>query len=109
MYCDANDLKVNMTKTKVLVFSRSKIRLCKLRTLKFVKIILEQVDDYVYLGITFNWNGSFLKAINALQTKAYRTMYAIIQKGRRFTLPTHVMLNLFDKCATPILLYGCEV
>ena len=27
MYCDANDLKVNMTKTKVLVFSRSKIRL----------------------------------------------------------------------------------
>ena len=45
MYCDANDLKVNMTKTKVLVFSRSKIRLCKLRTFIFGKTILEQVYD----------------------------------------------------------------
>ena len=70
---------------------------------------MERVDEYIYLGITFNWNGSFTKAVHANQIKAYRAMYALIQNGRRLRLPSHVMLNLFYKCVVPILLYGCEV
>ena len=108
-YCDLNQLSVNLSKTKVMVFTRSKSRLRNLANFKFGELYLERVDEYVYLGITFNYNGSFIKAIHALQSKAYKAMYSLIQNGRRLNLPSHILLYLFDKCVVPILLYGCEV
>ena len=67
------------------------------------------MKDYIYLGICFNWNGSFVKAKTLLHFKASKAMYSLIQKGRRLNLPTDVMLKLFDMCVEPILLYDCEV
>ena len=46
----------------MMVFARSKTRLRNLPTFKFGNLDLDLVDDYVYLGICFNWNGSFVKA-----------------------------------------------
>ena len=108
-YCISNKLKVNISKTKMLVFARSKTRIRNIRTFKFGDMNLDQVEDYIYLGICFNWNGSFVKAKKVLYDKASKAMYSLIQKGRRLNLPTDVMLILFDKCVEPILLYGCEV
>ena len=45
-----------------MVLARSKTRLRNLPTFKFGNLDLDLVDDYVYLGIYFNWNGSFDKA-----------------------------------------------
>ena len=106
-YCNCNKLKVNISKTKIMVFARSKTRLNNIPTFKFGNIDLEQVDDYIYLGICFNWNGSLAKKL--LHDKASKAMYSLIQKGRRLNLPTDIMLKLFDSCVEPILLYGCEV
>ena len=92
-----------------MVFARSKTRLNNIPTFKFGNIDLEQVEDYIYLGICFNWNGSFVKAKKLLHDKASKAMYSLIQKGRRLNLPTDIMLKLFDSCVEPILLYGCEV
>ena len=61
-YCNCNGLRVNIRKTKIMVFARSKTRLRNLPTFKFGNLDLDLVDDYVYLGICFNWNGSFVKA-----------------------------------------------
>ena len=108
-YCDLNKLSVNISKTKVMVFTRSKSRLRNLANFKFGELCLERVDEYVYLGITFNYNGSFIKAIKTLQSKAYKAMYSLIQNGRLLNLPSHILLYLFDRCVVPILLYGCEV
>ena len=108
-YCNCNKLKVNISKTKIMVFARSKTRLNNIPTFKFGNIDLEQVDDYIYLGICFNWNGSFVKAKKLLHDKASKAMYSLIQKGRRLNLPTDIMLKLFESCVEPILLYGCEV
>ena len=108
-YCNCNKLKVNISKTKIMVFARSKTRLNNIPTFKFGNIDLEQVEDYIYLGICFNWNGSFVKAKKRLHDKASKAMYSLIQKGRRLNLPTDIMLKLFDSCVEPILLYGCEV
>ena len=49
-------LKVNISKTQIMVFATSKTRLNNLPTLKFGNINLEQVEHYT-LGICFNWNG----------------------------------------------------
>ena len=108
-YCICNKLKVNISKTKMMVFARSKTRIHNIRTFKFGNTDLDQVEDYIYLGICFNWNGSFVKAKKLLHDKASKAMYSLIQKGRRLNLPTDVMLKLFDMCVEPILFYGCEV
>ena len=52
-YCNCNKLKVNIIKTKTMVFARSKTRLNNIPTFKFANIDLEQVEDYIYLGICF--------------------------------------------------------
>ena len=79
-YCNCNKLKVNISKKKK-VFARSKTRLNNIPTCKFGNIDLEQVEDYIYLGICFNWNGSFVKANKLLHDKASKAMYSLIQKG----------------------------
>ena len=63
-YCNCNGLRVNIRKTKIMVFARSKTRLRNLPTFKFKNgnLDLDLVDDYVYLDICFNLNGSFVKA-----------------------------------------------
>ena len=66
-----------------MVFARSKTRLNNTPTFKFGNIDLEQVEDYIYLGICFNWNGSFVD-------KASKAMYSLLQKGRRLNLPTDI-------------------
>ncbi len=57
----AMDLRLTSEKTKIMVFARSRTRLRNLPTFKFGNLDLDLVDDYVYLGICFNWNGSFVK------------------------------------------------
>ena len=58
-YCKRKKLVINTTKTKVMVFSRGKIRNKPVLYLNGES--LETVD--VYLGITFNYNGRFKKAV----------------------------------------------
>ena len=56
-YCKDWNLKINTSKTKVLVFSRGKIR--NLPSIMFGNNKLEVVFDYVYLGCTFNYNDTY--------------------------------------------------
>ncbi len=42
--------------------------------LKFGNLDLDLVDDYVYLGICFNWNGSFVKAKKLPHDNASKAM-----------------------------------
>ena len=53
-------LNINVSKTKITVFSRRKIR--KIPELCFGKNKLEVVGQYEYLGLIFNNNGKFTEA-----------------------------------------------
>ncbi len=108
-YCQENNLTVNDTKTKVMVFARSKARLRNTPNFRYGEKILEIVENYTYLGIVFTWNGKFDKARRELAKKATRAMFAIIQKGRKLKLEIDIMIKLFDTCVVPILLYGSEI
>ena len=63
-YCEEWKPKINVTKTKIMIFSRGKIR--KLPDLMFGNSKIEVVFEYNYLGIIFNYNGNFTKAIKSL-------------------------------------------
>lgn len=106
-YCVDWKLHVNIDKTKVIVFSRGKVRNRPVFTLGQSE--LEVTDDYNYLGVIFNYNGKFHKTRKFVFDKANRAMFALLSKSRALNLPIDIQLQLFDSLVVPILIYGCEV
>ena len=106
-YCEEWKLKINVTKTKIMIFSRGKIR--NLPDLMFGNTKIEVVFEYNYLGIILNYNGNFTKAIKSLYDKGSKAIFSLLRKARSLQLPINLQLHLFDKVVTPVILYGCEV
>ena len=79
-YCTLWKLKINVSKTKVLVFSRGYVR--KNPEFTFGNVKLEIVRDYQYLGLIFNYNGNFNKAKQKLYEKGSRAMLSLLCKAR---------------------------
>ena len=106
-YCQLWHLTVNTAKTKIVIFSRGKVR--KAPTFLFGGDEICVCDDYVYLGTTFNYNNSFKKAINKQVSQARRALYSMKSKILPLLLPIDVKLELFEHLVMPILLYGSEI
>ena len=106
-YCNVWKLSVNISKTKVLIFSRGKCR----NNINFIfkNEPVEIVTEYTYLGIVLNYNGKFSVAIKRRHDQASKAMFAIIGQCRKLDLPCDTALELFDRIVVPIMLYGCEV
>ena len=67
------------------------------------------VDDYVYLGTTFNFNGSFEKAKAKQALQAKKASYGLMSRIRQHNLTFEVSIELIEKLIIPILLYGSEI
>ena len=106
-YCKKWDLRMNVSKTKVMIFSRGKIR--KLPDFFINGEKVEVTFDFKYLGIKFSYNGSFRPAQKDLYNRANKGMFLLLRKIRNLMLPLDIQLELFDKTVVPILLYGSEV
>ena len=70
---------------------------------------VEVVSDYVYLGVLFNFNNSFTKAIDRQLTLGRKALFSMLTKIQPLNLPIDLQLSLFDKLVVPVLTYGCEV
>lgn len=77
-YCDLWHLSVNVSKTKVVIFSKGKIR--KTPTFIFGSQNIQVVDDYTYLGIIFNYNNKFNKAMAKQVNQARGALYSLLCK-----------------------------
>ncbi len=106
-YCKTWKLKVNASKTKVIIFWKSD-RFPKPQ-FKYGEEIIEIVQSYTYLGTIFTSNGCFLKERKHRAEQASKAMFSLLQKGRKFELPLDLLCSLFDKLVSPVLLYGAEV
>ena len=106
-YCKEWGLNVNVNKTKVVVFSRGKIRNIPVFNLNGNNV--EVVFSYTYLGVLFNYNNKFNEAQKNLCLSGNRAMFSLLKRCRKLHLPIDIQLDLFEKCVQPILLYGCEV
>lgn len=100
-------LSINTEKTKIMLFSRGKVRIRP--AFDFGGSLLDYTDEYSYLGVIFNYNGKFTKARKCMYDKASRAMFALLGKSRRLNLPVDLQLQLFDVLVVPILLYGSEI
>ena len=107
-YCKIWGLEVNVEKTKVLIFSKRKQQ-NHLNNLQFNGKKVEIVQEYKYLGITFNYNGNFKGCLNYLTNQGRKAMFSILAKARKLQLDIDVQLELFDKTVIPVITYGCEI
>ena len=104
-YCNNMQLTVNTQKTKVMIFSRGKVR--KHRNVLFGGSILDVTYEYVYLGVNFNYNTSFIKGIERHISRDKRAMFAIVTKSRRLSIPLDILL--FDRVVLLVVLYASEI
>ena len=106
-YCNTWHLTVNASKTKIVIFSRGKIR--KTPHFTYGHASVDVVHDFVYLGVQFNYNGTFKKAISRQVTQARKALYSMLTKAQKMQLSADIQCHLFDHLVLPILLYGSEI
>jgi hypothetical protein len=105
-YCNTWELDINISKTKIVIFSRGKVR--NIPVFLYKEEPIDVVDSYNYLGIIFNYNGRPQKAVKRLYDQASKAMFGLLRKARKLSLPIDVQIDLFDKLIAPIMLYGSE-
>ena len=93
-YCEKWNLKVNINKSKVMVFSKGRLPINLNFNMNNMK--LEIVSEFIYLGTMFKKTGSFKKNKINLAEKASKAMYDILNKGRVHNLSVSCQLDLFD-------------
>ena len=107
-YCERWKLKVNVKKTKIVVFSKRRYNNDQLSFEMFGEKIDVQ-DDYNYLGVLFNYNGNFFKARKKLVEQSQKALYSLYSKIRNINIPVDLQLKLFDTLVLPILTYSSEI
>jgi potassium voltage-gated channel Eag-related subfamily H protein 8 len=75
-YCNKWDLRVNIDKTKVIIFNKSG-RLFKNVHFIYYGNSIECVNEFKYLGILFKPSGSFSAAVDLLCKKAIKVVFSI--------------------------------
>ena len=78
-YCGDWRLAVNLTKTKVIIFSKKAIEK-DLHYFYYGPNSVEIVDSYKYLGIIFHFSGKFKASVSNLADKARKAFFALKAK-----------------------------
>ena len=85
-YCTKFKLTVNVNKTKIIIFSRGKVR--RFTTFKYGCDIIEVVSDYV--------NNTFAKAMKKQIDQERRAQFSMLIKARNLGLPIDIQIKLFE-------------
>lgn len=105
-YCNIWHLKVNVNKTKAVVFGARKTQNFNF---KMGTDTIEITKQYHYLGLTFSSNGSFLNARKHVVQQANKALHLLYTRVNNSDLPIDLVIKLFDHTVLPILTYGSEI
>ena len=110
-YCNEWGLKVNPSKTKVLVFNKPFTKNVKKLSFFIDGNPIAVTNSYCYLGVQVSNTGSFVKAADNLYKKALKSLFSIYSSldVRSDVKNTRLFLKLFDSLVKPVLLYGCDI
>lgn len=106
-YCEMWNIRVNANKTKVMIFSKRKVRQNIEYYLNGQK--QEIIDTFTYLGVLFKYNGCFIETRKKRVEQAHKALFSIYKLIQNESIPIDVQLKMFDSMVEPILLYGSEV
>ncbi len=106
-FCAKRGLTVNVKKTKILVFEPRK---SSIPSFFFNGDIIEQVDEFKYLGVMMHCTKGLSPAIEYLCKAAKRAMFGLQRRCQHLKIYDPVLkCKLFDTLVKPILCYCCEV
>ena len=108
-YCMKWKLEINIKKIEVLIFNKTG---AKMKSIRFYlgKKLLENVNQYIYLGFRIAASGTFKHGIQSLIDKAKRAWFSIQSMLIKSTQKnTDTYTTLFDNVVKPILLYSNEI
>ncbi len=109
LFSDQWGLKVNQTKTKVMVFRKGGVLRKSEKWFLYGKPI-EIVTVYKYLGLLFTPGLTWSKTVNTIAMQAKKAVVKlIIYSIKCGGFPTKVAFELFDKMVLPMLTYGAEI
>ena len=100
-YCRKWGLKISTgkikgkSKTRVVIFSKGRVR--TEYNFKMGNINIDTDTDYCYLGVVFNFNGKFAKAIKERIRLARKALFSLNAKAGRLQLPPDIHIDLFSK------------
>ena len=108
-YCSCWSLKLNLDKSKIMVFRKSN-RISKNLRWYYGLNQVEIVNEYKYLGINLTFNLSFIKHV---QSKLISAKLAINANWLSYIfhpkINTSNKLKIFDSAAKSIMFYGCQI
>ena len=100
-YCNIWKLKVNSSKSKIIIFSSG--RLPQNINFLYDGNAIEIVHEFTYLGLNFSRTSSFTNAKKVLINKAYKAMYEVLKKGRLHNLSIKSQYNISRKCKSKMV------
>ena len=109
IYCTNWGLKLNLNKSKIMVFRKSN-RLSRNLCWKYGVEVIEVVNEYKYLGITLTFNLSFTKHLNS---RLISSKSAINANWLSYIFNPKISITnkikIFDSAAKSIMFYGAPV
>lgn len=107
-FCSKFGMKVNLNKTKIIVFRRGgQLRLNE--RWSYMGQPVETVSFYKYLGLYFTCCLSWGRARHGLAEQAEKGIFTIVHFVRKYQATVSQALYLFDHMISPILCYGAEL
>ena len=108
-YCLESKLVVNIVKTKVLVFKMGG-RISSHEKWHYDGNLLEVVNCFTYVGLTFTMHLSLNRMSSDLAKKGKRVLVSLLSALYEYgQMQKHIFFTLFDMKVVPILLYGSEI
>ena len=106
-YCAEWDMEINTEKTKIIIFGNYRKSVSEEFTFK--NNIIEIVQSYKYLGVTFQRNGDFNDCVKDLYNKSIKAMFKLMKTFKCHRPDFNTCIHLFDHLIKPILTYGAEI
>ena len=108
-YFEINDLTVNLSKTKVMIFRRGGV-LAEDDRFTYLGQPVEIVNTYTYLGIVVSYTGLFLQACNDRISKARVALTSALSTcGSANVYSWDARMKLFDSIVVNCLLYAAPI
>jgi hypothetical protein len=106
-FCAKYELTVNLGKTKVVVFGNQ--RGANAANIVYRGRVVEQAEEYKYLGVTFHCKRGVMKGGEAMLAVARSALFAMMRQAKAEDIADPIILcRMFDTLVAPILLYGSE-
>lgn len=106
-HLDSLQLKVNISKTKWMVFNQKGRP--QRESIWINRQCIEKVGSFKFLGVILQQNGSFEKAITERKNKAMGALGAMKKVMRDRSIDFNVKEKIFKATVSSILFYGVEV